>query len=88
VGFAPGIHQSGDIDYSTGVNPRAKRQVRNLIIEARWIAIRHDPVMQNYFRSLKGKNSKAVAFKIGRKLLARMLGVIKTETTYSLRVVV
>lgn len=87
VGFVPGIHQSGDNEYSTGANPRAKRQVRNLIIEASWIAIRHDPVMQNYFRSHKGKNSKAIAFKIGRKLLARMLAVIKTETTYSLGVV-
>ena len=62
------------------------RHVRNMIIEASWIAIRTDPVMQNYYRSHPGKNSKAVIFKVGRKLLSKLLGVIKTETPYSIGV--
>ena len=86
VGFVPGIQQSGDNLYTTGANPRANRHVRNMIIEASWIAIRTDPVMQNYYRSHPGKNSKAVIFKVGRKLLSKLLGVIKTETPYSIGV--
>jgi transposase len=87
VGFIPGMHQSGGAMYTTGPTPRANRHVRNLIVEASWIAIRTDPVMQNYYRSHAGKNSKAVIFKVGRKLLSKILAVIKTEIPYSIGVV-
>ena len=86
VGFVPGVQQSGDSQYNTGASPRANRHVRNMIVEAAWIAIRTDPVMQNYYRSHPGKNSKAVIFKVGRKLLSKLLGVIKSETPYSVGV--
>lgn len=82
VGFVPGMQQSGDSLYTTGATPRANRHVRNLIVEASWIAIRTDPVLQNYYRSHGGKNSKAVIFKVGRKLLSKILAVIKTRTPY------
>ena len=87
VGFVPGMHQSGETIYTTGSTPRANRHVRNLIVEASWIAIRTDPVLQNYYRSHAGKNSKAVIFKVGRKLLSKLLAVIKTEIPYSIGVV-
>ena len=87
VGFVPGMHQSGGSMYTTGATPRANRHVRNLIVEAAWVAIRTDPVMQNYYRSHAGKNSKAVIFKVGRKLLSKILAVIKTEIPYSIGVV-
>lgn len=87
VGFVPGMHQSGGSLYTTGPSPRANRHVRNLIVEAAWIAIRTDPVMQNYYRSHAGKNSKAVIFKVGRKLLSKILAVIKTKIPYSIGVV-
>jgi len=58
-----------------------------MIVEAAWFAVRMDPVMQNYFRSHKGKNSKAAIFKVGRKLLSKIHAVIKTEIPYSVGVV-
>jgi len=81
------MHQSGDSMYTTGATPRASRHIRNLIIEAAWIAIRVDPVMQNYYRSHPGKNSKAVIFKVGRKLLSKILAVMKSGIPYSIGVV-
>jgi transposase len=87
IGFVPGIQQSGDNIYNTGATPRANRHVRNMIVEASWIAIRTDPVMQNYYRSHAGKNSKAVIFKVGRKLLSKLLSVIKTEAPYTVGVI-
>jgi len=87
VGFVPGMQQSGNSIYTTGANPRANRHVRNLIVEAAWVAIRTDPVLQNYYRSHAGKNSKAVIFKVGRKLLSKILAVIKTRTPYVIGVV-
>ena len=87
VGFIPSMHQSGESLYHGGSTPRANRHVRNMIIESSWIAVRIDPVMQNYYRSHAGKNSKSAIFKVGRKLLSKIMGVIKTETPYALGVV-
>jgi transposase len=86
VGFIPSMHQSVEGVYTGGSTPRANRHVRNMIIEASWIAIRIDPVMQNYYRSHAGKNSKAAIFKVGRKLLSKIMAVIKTEIPYSIGV--
>ena len=84
IGFLPSMKQSGDMEIAVGANPRANRHIRNLIIEASWIAVRIDPVMQNYYRSHKGINSKAAIFKVGRKLLSKLYAVVKTETSYEL----
>lgn len=67
-----------------GVTPRANRTIRSLIVEASWVAIRTDPVLQNYFRKHIGNNSKAAIFKVARKLLSRIHAVIKTETAYQI----
>lgn len=83
IGFIPSMHQSGEGIYTGGSTPRANRHVRNIIIEAAWVAIRIDPVMQEYYRSHAGKNSKAAIFKVGRKLLSKIMAVIKTEIPYS-----
>ena len=87
IGFIPSMHQSGEGIYTGGSTPRANKHVRNMIIEASWIAIRTDPVMQNYYRSHAGKNSKAAIFKVGRKLLSKIMAVIKTEIPYSIGVI-
>lgn len=87
VGLAPGIHQSGDNQRSTGITLRAHRLLRSYFIEASWQAIRTDPVMQAYYRKHVGKNVKTIIIKVARKLLSRTLGVIKTETPYVVGVV-
>ena len=87
VGFIPSMQQSGEGIYTGGSTPRANRHVRNLLVESAWVAIRMDPVMQNYYRSHAGKNSKAAIFKVGRKLLSKIMAVIKTEIPYTIGVV-
>lgn len=87
VGLLPGIYSSGDNESVRGVTPRANYVIRSLIIEASWVSIRKDPVMQNYYRKHAGKNSKAAIFKVSRKLLSRVHAVIKTDTPYQLGLV-
>lgn len=87
IGLLPGIHSSGDSESIRGVTPRANYVVRSLIIEASWVAIRKDPIMQEYYRKHAGKNSKAAIFKVSRKLLSRVHAVIKTDTPYQLGLV-
>ncbi|KXN98921.1 hypothetical protein LS48_07415 [Aequorivita aquimaris] len=87
VGLAPGIHQSGDNQKSTGITMRAHRLMRSYFIEASWQAIRTDPIMQAYYRRHLGKNVKSIIIKVARKLLNRTLAVIKTETPYAIGVI-
>jgi transposase len=87
VGLLPGVYQSGETAKTLGMSPRANRILRSYMVEAAWIAIRKDPVMQAYYRKHIGKNPKAIIIKVARKLLSRILAVIKTETPYEIGVV-
>lgn len=87
VGLMPSIYQSGDTMRSQGITPRGNGIIRSYFVEASWQALRFDPVMQTYYRTHAGKNSKAILVKIARKLLSRTLAVIKTETPYQIGVV-
>jgi hypothetical protein len=43
--------------------------------------------LKNYYKSHAGKNSKAAIFKVGRKLLSKIMAVIKTEIPYCVGVI-
>ncbi len=80
--------QSGESKVrSRGLNPRSHRLMRSYFVEATWQALRYDPVMQAYYRTHAGKDTKAILVKVARKLLSRTLAVIKTETPYQVAVV-
>ncbi len=48
---------------SRGLNPRSHRLMRSYFVEATWVALRRDPVMQTYYRSHAGKDTKAILVK-------------------------
>lgn len=87
VGLVPSIRQSGDNQTTVGLSPRANRLMRSYFVEATWQSLRFDPVMQNYYRSHQGKDTKRILIKVARKLLSRTLAVIKTETPYQIGVI-
>jgi transposase len=87
VGLMPAIHQSGDHSRSSGINPRGNSIMRSYFVEAAWQALRFDPVMQKYYRTHNGRDSKSILIKVARKLLSRVHSVIKTETPYQIGVV-
>jgi transposase len=87
VGLMPAMHQSGDNKRSSGINPRGNSIMKSYFVEAAWQALRFDPVMQAYFRTHAGKDSKAILIKVARKLLSRVHSVIKTETPYQIGVI-
>jgi len=87
IGILPNLYSSGENTRALGVNPRANRTIRSLIIESSWVAIRIDPALQQYYRKHVGLNPKACIFKVARKLLSRIHSVIKTETEYALGVI-
>ena len=82
VGIIPSMRNSGSTEKIMGVTPRCRALLRSYIIESAWVALRHDPHMQEYYRKHAGKNPKSIIVKIAHKMLNRMLAVIKTETPY------
>jgi len=87
IGISPGMYCSGDNERTLGPTPRSNRTIRSLIIEASWVAIRLDPVLQQYFRKHAGKDSKAAIFKVARKLLSRIHAVIRTGLSYEIGII-
>lgn len=83
VGMIPSMQQSGESRKTPGMTPRANRIMRTYFVQATWQALRFDPVMQEYFRSHKGKEVNKILVKVARKLMSRTLAVIKTETPYA-----
>ncbi len=86
VGLIPSIHQSGENTITAGLTPRANRIMRSYLVEATWVALRFDPVMQAYYRSHQGKDVKRILVKVARKLLSRIHAIIRTETPYEIGV--
>lgn len=87
VGLCPGVHQSGDNYRTTGLSIRGNRIMRSYFVEASWIAMRYDPIMQQYWRNHQGKEPKKILIKIARKLLSRTHAVIKTGVPYEVGVI-
>lgn len=87
VGLIPSVKQSGDHSKTNGMTPRANRIMRSYFVEASWQALRFDPVMQAYYRSHKGKDSKRILIKVARKLLCRTRAVIVSGIPYEVGVV-
>ena len=82
VGLCPGVHQSGDNYRSTGMSVRGNRIMRSYFVEAAWMALRYDPIMQTYWRKHQGKDPKKILVKVARKLLSRTHAAIKTGIPY------
>ena len=84
VGIVPRIHASGEKQLIHGVSPRANHTIRSLIVESAWVAIRFDPVLQQYYRKHAQHNNKTAIFKVAHKLLSRIHAVIKNQTPYQI----
>jgi transposase len=83
LGLIPGTDSSGEENTVTGITPRSNRRMRALLMEASWVAIRHDPELLRAFSKLSGRMKKQAAIvRIARKLAARVAYVWRTGTPY------
>jgi transposase len=88
VGFYPGSNSSGEKDIDTGISKRKHKQLRTMLVEAAWQAIRKDPAMLDAYQQLtkKMKGNEAI-IRIARKLLRRMRAVLISGQEYQKGVV-
>lgn len=83
VGLIPSTQSSGENDKAAGITPRSNRVLRSILIEASWVAIRHDPELLRSFSQLSQRMKKNDAIvRIARKLTARIAYVWRTGTPY------
>ena len=83
VGLIPRISQSGEKENIGSITYRHNSYLRPLIVEASWQAIRCDPAMLEYYKSVCGKTiSKKAIIKVARKLLSRIMFVMKYREPY------
>ena len=82
VGFVPGIHKSSETKVELGLTKRSNQQLRSLLVEATWVAVRTDMALQAYYRKHAYKEPNEAIIKAAHKLLSRIRAVIITGIPY------
>jgi transposase len=83
VGLIPDTDSSGDTDLKKGITSRRNAQLRGILIECCWVAVRKDPALLMSFNELSKKMPKNNAIiRIARKLLNRSRYVLKNKQEY------
>lgn len=83
VGLIPDTYSSGEKDRKTGMTKRRNAQLRVILIESSWTAVRKDPALMLAFSELCKHMTKTNAIvRIARKLLNRIRYVLKNQQEY------
>jgi len=87
VGLIPTEHSSGVKEKKGHINPRGNKRLKNVIVEAAWIAIRTDEALKKeYQRLIKRMSHSRAIIVIGRKLLSSIYHIMKLKETYKSQV--
>jgi transposase len=83
VGLIPGEHSSGEHTRNTGLSCRRNAFLRHVLIESTWVAVRHDPALQQAFENAARRmiKSKAIVL-VARRFLNRIRAVLLTGEPY------
>jgi transposase len=85
IGLVPMIHGSGDKMYTGKLINRGRKELKIMIIEAAWEAVRLDPAIMARFNELtKRMNKNKAIIRIARKLVSRMRFVLMAQEPYKL----
>ena len=83
VGLIPSTNSSGPNERTGGITPRSNQQLRSMLIESAWIAIRHDPVLiQKYGVLVKRMPANKAIVNIAKRLLSRIRYVMTNDKKY------
>lgn len=83
IGLVPMMHGSGDKMYTGKLINRGRKELKIMIIEAAWDAVRMDPALMARFNELtKRMNKNKAIIRIARKLVSRMRSVLMTQEPY------
>jgi transposase len=88
IGLVPKMYSSGDRIQVGKLIRRGRKEIKIMLIEASWIAIRHDPALMAKFNALsKSMHKNKAIIRIARKLLSRIRYVLAHQKEYEAGVV-
>ena len=82
VGFVPGMYYSSENKTDLGLTKKSNQQLRSLLVEASWVAVRTDMALQAYYGKHAHKEANKAIIKVAHKLLSRIRAVIITGIPY------
>lgn len=83
VGLYPMEYSSGEHVYKGNITIRSNHYLRDSLVEASWVSIRHDPALMLVYQDWKCRmTAKRAIVKIARKILSRIRYVWMNETPY------
>ncbi|NDV83078.1 IS110 family transposase [Bacteroides sp. 51] len=83
MGFVPTSHSTGEKQINGRITKRAPKELRGILTECAWIAMRNDPALALKYGQLRKRmdENKAI-IRIARKLCNRIYYVLKNKTEY------
>jgi transposase len=88
VGLVPRMYGSGEKMKTGKMVKRGRKELKIMLIEASWEAIRKDPALMAKFNELSQRMQKNKAIiRIARKLLSRIRYVLQSQKPYELGIV-
>jgi len=83
VGLTPSVSASGDKETNLGLKLQHNKYLRNMLIEAAWIAVRKDPALTASFNEyIKRMSKQEGIIRIAKKILNRVRTVLKENRGY------
>lgn len=83
IGLIPTTYSSGEKENVGNITRRANKPLRASIVEAAWVAIRHDPALTLKYNQLRSRmEANEAIIRIAKKLLNRIRYVLKNQQGY------
>jgi transposase len=84
LGLIPSDYSTGDQDHKGHITRQGNRDVCSWLVECAWLALRHDPVLLEFYRRVVshcGSGKKAIVA-VARKLAVRVRAMLLSGETY------
>lgn len=90
IGVVPAERSTGDAVRYGSITHLGNKMFRSLIVEAAWVAIRHDTELRQFYDRIRSRHHPRIAAKkaiiaVARKLTQRIYCVLKEKRNYSVR---
>jgi transposase len=90
LGLVPTEHSTGDQVHRGSINRAGDRRLRSKLIQSAWAAIRKDPELLEFYRSVYRRHAPDQAARkaivaVARKLTTRIFAVLKEQRPYVVR---
>lgn len=83
VGLTPSEHSSGEYTRQGHITKQGKPIVRKILVQAAWVAIRHDKGLQAIYERIAAKSgAKRAIVAVARRLIGRIRSCFRTGEVY------